>query len=119
MLHLKTTNLALPEERASSTVASFGAVERATSRATFPRPPLATPDESKAEAILKSLQDKWPAEFSDGARCGFLQQLEGPRCPGDYPPSFDHWQLERRNAWFAGFNMGYHDRSRLSKAVEA
>jgi hypothetical protein len=117
MLHLKTRNPAPPEERASSTVPGFGAVGRATSGATFPGPPIASPDESRADAIRKSLQDKWPAEFSEGARSGFLQQREGPRDPGGYPPGFGRWQLERRNAWFAGFNVGFHDRSRILKAV--
>ena len=29
-----------------------------------------------------------------------------------YPRGFTDWPLERRNAWFAGFNVGYCDRKR-------
>jgi hypothetical protein len=75
--------------------------------------------ETSSEAVLNRLREKWPPEFRDGARCGFLQRHEGVGNPGGYPPGFDHWQLERRNAWFAGFNVGFHDRLRLSKAVAA
>jgi hypothetical protein len=67
----------------------------------------------------RSSQERLPSEFRDGARCGFLQRHEGPRDPGGYPPGFKHWQLERRNAWFAGFNVGFHDRSRFSKPEAA
>jgi hypothetical protein len=64
-------------------------------------------------------QERLPAEFRDGARCGFLQREEGPRDPGGYPRGFHRWPLERRNAWFAGFNVGYHDRLRLSQSEAA
>lgn len=62
------------------------------------------------------LQKKWPAEFRDGARCGFLQHYEGSRDHGGYPPGFAGWPLERRNTWFAGFNLGLHDRLRLEQS---
>jgi hypothetical protein len=97
----------------------FGRVEDAISWEFFPRPTTDTRGGFTAEASLKSLQDKWPAEFRDGARCGFLQRRDSLYGPCGYPAGFAHWQLERRNAWFAGFNIGYHDRSRLSKAVAA
>jgi hypothetical protein len=64
------------------------------------------------QAKLTTLRGQWPNEFRDGARCGFLQQHEGPRDAGGYPPGFSRWPLERRNAWFAGFNVGLHDRLR-------
>jgi hypothetical protein len=47
----------------------------------------------------------FPAEFADGAKRGFT----GNRL---YPRRFKDWPLERRNAWFAGFNVGYLDRKR-------
>jgi hypothetical protein len=62
----------------------------------------------------KPSQERLAGEFRDGARCGFLQRQEGPRDPGGYPRGFHGWPLERRNAWFAGFNVGLHDRLRLS-----
>jgi len=41
-----------------------------------------------------------PAEFNDGVKRAFA---------GDpnYPAGFTAWPLDRRNAWFAGFNIGY------------
>lgn len=59
--------------------------------------------------------EDWLDEFRDGVRCGFLQKRDGPRDAGGYPLGFNHWPLERRNAWFAGFNVGFHDRKRLSQ----
>jgi hypothetical protein len=87
--------------------------------ATLPRRLKDAHDGNTPETIRKSLRDKWPAEFCKGARCGFLHQEEGSRRPGSYPPGFVHWQPERRNAWFAGFNVGFHDRLRFSKAEAA
>jgi hypothetical protein len=55
----------------------------------------------------------WPDEFSDGARCGFLKTFPGAREPGGYPLDFHRWPIERRNSWFAGFNLGFHDRLRF------
>jgi hypothetical protein len=118
MLPLETRNPAPPVPGASSEVPGSGRVEVATCSAAFVRLPNDAHD-GNAEAVLKRLQDKWPSEFRDGARCGFLQLHEGPRDPGGYPPGFNNWQLERRNAWFAGFNVGFHDRSRLSKPEAA
>jgi hypothetical protein len=65
------------------------------------------------------IEEEFPTEFRDGARSGFLQQREAPRDPGGYPRGFNRWPLKRRNAWFAGFNVGFHDRLRLcsSKAT--
>jgi hypothetical protein len=71
------------------------------------------------EVALKRLQDKWRPEFRDGVRCGFLQKRDGVRDSGGYPPCFNDWPLERRNAWFAGFNVGFHDRLRLSQSEVA
>ena len=116
MSRLETTNLAPPGPAASSKVPGFGRVEDAKSSAAFARPPNDARGGSTAEAVLKPLQNKWPAEFRAGARWGFLQQQEGPRDPGGYPLGFGHWQVARRNAWFAGFNVGFHDRLRLAQS---
>jgi hypothetical protein len=118
MSRLETTNPAATEPGASSRVPGFGRVEAAKSAAAFVRLPNIAHD-GNAEAVLKRLQDKWSSEFRDGARCGFLKGHEGVRGSGGYPPGFDHWQLERRNAWFGKFNVGFHDRSRLSKSEAA
>jgi hypothetical protein len=65
------------------------------------------------------LRRRLPDEFRDGARCAFLQRFDGQREPGGYPHGFHLWPLERRNAWFAGFNRGFHDRHRLAREEAA
>jgi hypothetical protein len=70
-----------------------------------------------APAERDALREQWPAEFRDGARCGFLQRYDGDREAGGYPRGFHRWPLDRRNAWFAGFNVGFHDRLRLAREV--
>jgi len=64
---------------------------------------------------LAALRARWPTEYRDGARCAFLLRFEGDRERGGYPRGFPRWPLDRRNTWFAGFNVGYHDRLRLAK----
>jgi hypothetical protein len=51
------------------------------------------------------LKRAFPDEFRDGARRAF----KGDKL---YPRGFAGWPLDRRNAWFAGFNVGYCDRKR-------
>jgi hypothetical protein len=63
------------------------------------------------ERLTRALEEReriklaYPDEFADGAKRAFT---------GDhlYPPGFAAWLLERRNAWFAGFNVGYCDLTR-------
>jgi hypothetical protein len=54
-----------------------------------------------------SLRERWPAEFSDGARRAYSGD-------GLYPTGFVAWPLDKRNAWFAGFNVGYRDRQKIA-----
>jgi hypothetical protein len=61
-----------------------------------------------------AIRARWQAEFDDGARCAYLLKFPGPRAPGGYPIGFSDWPLDRQNAWFAGFNRGFHDRLRRS-----
>jgi hypothetical protein len=65
------------------------------------------------------LEQRWPNEFRDGARCAFLRRFDGHRQEGGYPVGFRNWPLERRNAWFAGFNRGFHDRLGLLQTEAA
>jgi hypothetical protein len=65
------------------------------------------------------LRRQWPNEFRDGARCAFLHRFYGEREKGGYPRGFHLWALERRNAWFAGSNRGFHDRLRLFRKEAA
>lgn len=53
----------------------------------------------------ESIKRADPDEFRDGARRAF----QGDKL---YPPGFAAWPLDRRNAWFAGFNVGYGLRKR-------
>jgi hypothetical protein len=64
---------------------------------------------------LTRLRERWPVEYRDGARCGFLLRFDGERKRGGYPRGFDRWPVERKNAWFAGFNTGFHDRLRFAR----
>lgn len=69
-----------------------------------------------AEAYRGHLKAKFPAEFRDGARTAFLGKGDGQRDKGGYPLGFHSWPLERRNAWFAGFNHGILERVAREKA---
>ena len=66
---------------------------------------------------LTTLREQRQAEYRDGARCAFLLRFDGDREQGGYPRGFHAWSLERRNAWFAGFSVGFHDRLRLAREV--
>jgi hypothetical protein len=58
------------------------------------------------EVIREYLAQKFPPEYGDGFSVGLGEKSEGPREPGDYPKGLHKWPLERRNAWFAGVNIG-------------
>jgi hypothetical protein len=77
-----------------------------------------TDDERLAKAKLEreALLSRWQDEFKDGATCAFLREYPGDRENGGYPPEFHRWPIERRDAWFAGFNLGFHDRLRNDEA---
>jgi hypothetical protein len=67
------------------------------------------------QAIRNELRRKWQDAFDDGARRAFTKTYPGPREPGGYPPGFHDWPLEKRNVWFAGFNLGLIDLARLKE----
>jgi hypothetical protein len=60
-----------------------------------------------------AIRAKFRVEHDDGARCGIGLEPDGPRDKGGYPSGFHSWPIERRNAWFCGFNIGFCDRARL------
>jgi hypothetical protein len=68
-----------------------------------------------AQALRNELRRKWQGAFDDGARCAFMGEYPGEREAGGYPKGFHSWQLEKRNAWFAGFNLGLIDRARFEE----
>jgi hypothetical protein len=59
----------------------------------------------RAQRERERIKLAYPDEFADGAKRAFT---------GDhlYPSCFAAWSLGKRNAWFAGFNVGYCDRAR-------
>jgi hypothetical protein len=67
--------------------------------------PLGQDRERLAAEERERIRRAFPQEFADGAKRAFS---------GDklYPFGFLGWTLDRRNAWFAGFNKGYFDRKR-------
>ena len=67
---------------------------------------------SPVDAERARLKRAWPDAFRDGERSAFLQRYDGPREPGGYPKGFNRWPLERRNAWYCGFNFGLRERQR-------
>ena len=60
----------------------------------------------RVHAERERIKRAYPDEFDDGAQRAFTSNKL-------YPPGFVTWPLERRNAWFAGYNVGYCDRKRL------
>lgn len=66
------------------------------------------------EREIEALRARWPDEFRDGARVGFLRRFNGAREAGGFPAGFHAWPLERKNAWYSGHNVGRLDRLRDS-----
>jgi hypothetical protein len=51
----------------------------------------------------------YPDEFDDGDAIGSYGKVHSARDPsgGGYPLGFHAWSIDRRNAWFCGFNLRY------------
>lgn len=75
-------------------------------------------ENGEADREIDALRARWPAEFRDGLLCALLRSFPGEREAGGYPRGFHQWPLDRRDAWFAGFNVGFHDRLRLKEAAK-
>ena len=73
-------------------------------------------DTNRAATEVARLARDWPDEFRDGARSAFNQH-DGARERGGYPEGFNSWPLDRRNAWWSGFNQGFCDRARLRRGA--
>jgi hypothetical protein len=60
-----------------------------------------------AAQIRAELRAKFPAEFERGYRYGRTGGVQ-PECDAcGYPIGFREWPEDRRNAWWAGFNLGH------------
>jgi hypothetical protein len=74
---------------------------------------------TSVDAERARLKRAWPDEFADGERRAFLHRHEGEREEGGYPLGFHRWPLERRNAWYCGFNFGLIERRLAIIELEA
>jgi hypothetical protein len=72
-----------------------------------PKPPAPS---KKTEADRDALRAKFPDEFEHGYRTGYLGENQPPCDAAGYPIGFHTWPLDRKNTWYAGFNLGYTER---------
>ena len=73
-------------------------------------------DAKRAQLERARLEAAWPEAFRDGVRAAFgVFPPEHER--GGYPRGFHGWPLEKRNSYFAGFNLGFCDRRRPRDAA--
>jgi hypothetical protein len=56
--------------------------------------------------VRAALCEKYPAEFHHGYATGYVGDPQPPCDAAGYQPGFRTWPLDRRNAWFAGWNLG-------------
>jgi hypothetical protein len=61
---------------------------------------------SRAETIRAELCRRFPQEFEHGYRSGFTGALQTPCDAAGYPIGFHTWPLDRKNTWYAGWNLG-------------
>lgn len=59
-----------------------------------------------APDVRRALRERHPDAFDAGARRGFAMKLGTDTEPGGYPKGFHMWSPDRRNAYFAGWNLG-------------
>lgn len=55
---------------------------------------------------IARLAGLWPEEFRLGYRFGFRREADQPCDTAGYPLGLHAWLLDRRNAWWCGFNRG-------------
>jgi hypothetical protein len=63
-----------------------------------------------AEQIRADLCKRFPLEFEHGYRTGYLGEFQKPCDAAGCIIGHHTWPLDRRNAWFAGFNLGHTER---------
>jgi hypothetical protein len=62
--------------------------------------------EPRAEAVRAELCRRFPQEFEHGYRTGYLGENQPPCDAAGYMIGHHTWPLVRKNAWFAGWNLG-------------
>jgi hypothetical protein len=65
---------------------------------------------TRAATIRAELCIQSPQEFEHGYRTGYLGEPQHPCDAAGYMIGHHTWPLERKSAWFAGFNLGYTER---------
>jgi hypothetical protein len=65
---------------------------------------------SMAEKVRAALCEKFPREFEHGYRTGYVGEFQHPCDAAGYMIGHHAWPLARKNAWFAGFNLGHSER---------
>jgi hypothetical protein len=68
-----------------------------------------TANPAVAEA-RETIRARFPDEYDAGARAGFTKSRF-------YPSGFHSWPLERRDAFFAGYNAGRCDRLSMNGSI--
>lgn len=63
-------------------------------------------ENSTVAQARQEIRRRRPAEFDGGFLAGKGRKPPAGM-PGGYPPGFHAWPLDRRNAWFCGFNAAY------------
>jgi hypothetical protein len=61
----------------------------------------------KTTEAREKIRAQFPHDYDAGARAGFTKSPE-------YPSGFHSWSLERRDAFFAGYNAGRCDRLKIN-----
>ena len=56
--------------------------------------------------IRDELLAKYPAEFRHGYLSGYTGEPQPPCDSAGYMVGHHTWPLERKNAWFSGWNLG-------------
>jgi hypothetical protein len=65
----------------------------------------------RARREIERLASAWPDEYRLGYRFSRQGKADPPCDRAGYPEGFHSWPLDRRNAWWAGWNRGYQARN--------
>lgn len=68
---------------------------------------------------LDRLKSAWPDEYRAGARLAFMDERPIGCDEAGYPRGFHDWPAGRRDAWWAGFNIGRCERIRIEQETAA
>ena len=124
MSRLETRNSGPPVPAEFSKTPGLGRAEDASPSTAVLQPSKGAPAGNKAQAVLKCLREKWPPEFRDGARYGFLKEHDGPRDSGAIHKDFSagRWSAatlgSRGSMWAPMTARAYRKRSQHDRASQ-